>query len=224
MNITGKTLRLVGGLAMGWMAVGGACAQIPIGELDGGTHAAVGRDAPLPLMPAAAPAVTKIFPLAEVKRGQMGVAYTVFEGVTPEPMAVEILGVLKNSLGPGRDLILARLRGQKPGYTGVVAGMSGSPVYIDGRLAGALSYRIGQFSKEPIAGITPIESMLEVRDEEVATASAKHRGLYTAAAKDTASGRDDVGEESGSEEAMATSTTGATVRANAGVMAGLEQG
>ena len=95
----------------------------------------------------------------------MGVAYTVFEGVTPEPMAVEILGVLRNSLGPGRDLILARLHGAKPEYTGVVAGMSGSPVYIDGKLVGALSYRIGEFSKEPIAGITPIESMLEVRDE-----------------------------------------------------------
>jgi hypothetical protein len=61
-------------------------------------------------------------------------------------------------------MILARLHGDKPEYTGVVAGMSGSPVYIDGRLVGALSYRIGQFSKEPIAGITPIESMLQVRD------------------------------------------------------------
>ena len=77
---------------------------------------------------------------------------------------MEILGVLKDSLGPGRDMILARLGGLKPEYTGVVAGMSGSPVYIDGRLVGALSYRIGQFSKEPIAGITPIEQMLEVRD------------------------------------------------------------
>ncbi len=93
-----------------------------------------------------------------------GVAYTVFEGVNPEPMQVEILGVLKDALGPGQDMILARLHGDKPEYTGVVAGMSGSPVYIDGRLVGALSYRIGQFSKEPIAGITPIESMLQVRD------------------------------------------------------------
>jgi hypothetical protein len=115
-------------------------------------------------MAAKAPAVTKFFPLAEVKRGMRGVAYTVFEGVNPEPMEVEILGVLKDSLGPGQDMILARLHGIKPEYTGVVAGMSGSPVYIDGRLAGALSYRIGQFSKEPIAGITPIESMLQVRD------------------------------------------------------------
>ena len=115
-------------------------------------------------MPAAAPAVTKFFPLSEVKRGMKGVAYTVFEGVNPEPMQVEILGLLKDALGPGQDMILARLHGDKPEYTGVVAGMSGSPVYIDGRLVGALSYRIGQFSKEPIAGITPIESMLQVRD------------------------------------------------------------
>ena len=105
-----------------------------------------------------------IFPLAQVERGQHGVAYTVFEGATPEPMGVDILGVLRNALGPGEDMILARLTGAKAEYTGVVAGMSGSPVYIDGKLAGALAFRIGQFSKEPIAGITPIERMLEVRD------------------------------------------------------------
>jgi hypothetical protein len=115
-------------------------------------------------LPPAAPAVTRFFPLDEVKRGMKGVAYTVFEGVNPEPMPVEILGVLRDALGPGQDMILARLHGDKPEYTGVVAGMSGSPVYIDGRLAGAISYRIGQFTKEPIAGITPIESMLQVRD------------------------------------------------------------
>ena len=111
-----------------------------------------------------APKTTVVFPLAEVRRGQMGVAYTVFEGVNPEPMQVEILGLLKGALGPGQDMILARLHGSKPEYTGVVAGMSGSPVYIGGRLVGALSYRIGQFSKDPIAGITPIEQMFEVRD------------------------------------------------------------
>ncbi len=121
-------------------------------------------------LPAAPPKVTEFFPLKDIRAGQMGVAYTVFQGVTPEPMAVEILGVLKNSLGPGRDLILAQLKGAKPEYTGVVAGMSGSPVYIDGKLAGALSYRIGEFSKEPIAGITPIESMLQVRDDDAAEA------------------------------------------------------
>ncbi len=119
--------------------------------------------------PAQTPANLKIFPLSEVHRGLKGTAYTVFEGVNPEPMDVEILGVLKDSIGPGQDMILARLHGAKPEYTGVVAGMSGSPVYIDGRLLGALSYRIGQFSKEPIAGITPIEQMFEVRDTDAAT-------------------------------------------------------
>jgi hypothetical protein len=93
-----------------------------------------------------------------------GTAWTVFQGTTPEPMQVEILGVLRGVRGPGQDLILARLHGAKPEYTGVVDGMSGSPVYIDGKLVGALSYRIGQFTKEPIAGITPIAQMLEVRD------------------------------------------------------------
>ncbi len=110
------------------------------------------------------PSSVGIFPLSQVKRGMHGTAWTVFEGTVPEPMDVEILGVLRGSRGPGRDLILSRLHGSKPEYTGVVAGMSGSPVYVDGKLLGALSYRIGQFSKEPIAGITPIEQMLEVRD------------------------------------------------------------
>ena len=91
-----------------------------------------------------------------------GTAYTVFEGTKPEPMDVEILGVLPNLNGPKSDLILARLHGEKVEYTGVVAGMSGSPVYIDGKLVGAISYRIGQFSKEAICGITPIEEMLEI--------------------------------------------------------------
>lgn len=119
---------------------------------------------------------TKVFPLSQLRRGMKGVAYTVFEGVNPEPMQVEILGVLKDSLGPGRDMILARLYGSKPEFTGVVAGMSGSPVYIDGKLVGALSYRIGQFSKEPIAGITPIEQMLEVRDDAVQSAAQGAKG------------------------------------------------
>jgi hypothetical protein len=129
---------------------------------------APGMGSKTPAMAAVAPSGAKIFPLAEVRRGLHGVAYTVFEGVTPEPMEVEILGVLNDAIGPGQDMILARLKGEKPEYTGVVAGMSGSPVYIDGRLVGALSYRIGQFSKEPICGITPIEQMFEVRDGQAA--------------------------------------------------------
>lgn len=104
------------------------------------------------------------FPLSEVHRGLTGTAWTVFTGDKPEPMAVEILGVLRGARGPGHDMILAQLHGTKAEYTGVVAGMSGSPVYIGNKLLGSLSYRIGQFSKDPIAGITPIEQMLEVRD------------------------------------------------------------
>src|ERR1700753_2303122 len=147
---------------MAGMLTGGAWSQTP-----GGTMAAGASGGWTPVaMPAAAPAVTKFFSLSGGKRGMKGVAYTVFEGVNPEPMQVEILGLLKDALGRGQDMILARLQGDKPEYTGVVAGMSGSPVYIDGRLVGALSYRIGQFTKEPIAGITPIESMLQVRDED----------------------------------------------------------
>ena len=116
------------------------------------------------IVPPSPPATTVVFPLSEVHRGLCGTAYTVFEGVNPEPMQVEILGLLKNSRGPGQDMILARLHGLKPEYTGVVAGMSGSPVYVDGKLLGALSFRIGQFSKEAIAGITPIAEMLAIRD------------------------------------------------------------
>jgi SpoIVB peptidase S55 len=101
-------------------------------------------------------------PVSQVHTGMRGVAYTVFEGVKPEPMDVEVLGVLHNVNGPKGDVILVRLHGKKVEYTGVVAGMSGSPVYLDGKLAGALAFRIGEFSKEPIAGVTPIADMLEI--------------------------------------------------------------
>ena len=100
--------------------------------------------------------------VSQIHTGMRGVAYTVFEGVKPEAMEVEVLGVLHNVNGPKGDIILVRLHGQKVEYTGVVAGMSGSPVYLDGKLAGALAFRIGEFSKEPIAGVTPIADMLEI--------------------------------------------------------------
>ena len=130
------------------------------------------------LAAAVPPPSTSFFPLSQVHRGLHGTAYTVFEGTQPEAMEVEILGVLHNAIGPHQDMILARLHGAKPEYSGVVAGMSGSPVYIDGKLVGALAYRIGEFSKEPIAGITPIGEMLEVRDEsDDAELSAGKRGL-----------------------------------------------
>src|SRR5271170_6097831 len=104
----------------------------------------------------------EIITVSQIHAGMRGVAYTVFEGVKPEAMEVEVLGVLHNVNGPKGDIILVRLHGQKVEYTGVVAGMSGSPVYLDGKLAGALAFRIGEFSKEPIAGITPIADMLEI--------------------------------------------------------------
>src|SRR6202046_3196420 len=101
-------------------------------------------------------------PVSQIHVGMRGVAYTVFQGVKPESMEVEVLGVLRNVNGPKGDVILVRLHGEKVEYTGVVAGMSGSPVYLDGKLAGALAFRIGEFSKEPIAGVTPIADMLEI--------------------------------------------------------------
>jgi SpoIVB peptidase S55 len=101
-------------------------------------------------------------PVSQIREGMHGVAYTVFQGTKPEAMEVEVLGVLKNANGPKGDVILVRLGGEKAQYTGVVAGMSGSPVYFNGKLAGAVAFRIGEFSKEPIAGVTPISEMLEI--------------------------------------------------------------
>ena len=107
---------------------------------------------------------TQIMKVDDVRPGMKGTGYTVFEGTKPEPMGVTVLGVLRNLNGPKSDVVLVRLEGEKAQFTGVVAGMSGSPVYIDGKLLGAIAYRIGQFSKEPIAGITPIEQMLEINE------------------------------------------------------------
>jgi hypothetical protein len=109
---------------------------------------------------------TNIYPLKSVKRGDKGIGYTVFAADKITPFDVEVLGVLEGFLGPHKDLILARLSGKEIEFTGVIAGMSGSPVYVDGKLMGAVSYRMGSFAKEAIAGITPIESMLAVYGTE----------------------------------------------------------
>jgi hypothetical protein len=108
--------------------------------------------------PAATP--VGIFPLEEVRPGLKGVGRTVFEGNRMEEFTVEIIGVLENT-GPKQNMILARLAGGPLEKTGVIAGMSGSPVYIDGRLLGAVAYGF-PFSKETIAGITPIGEMIDV--------------------------------------------------------------
>jgi hypothetical protein len=105
-------------------------------------------------------AQTPIFPLREIRAGQRGIGKTVFSGNKIEEFQVEILGVLEN-LGPKQSVILARLSGGPLENTGVMQGMSGSPVYIDGRLVGAVALAFS-FAKEPIAGIRPIEEMLAV--------------------------------------------------------------
>jgi len=98
-------------------------------------------------------------PVSELRTGMVGVGRTVFNGTRVEEFKVQVLGVIENVMAPQRNLILARLDGGPLAEAGVIAGMSGSPVYIDGRLIGAVSYALGSFSKEPIAGITPIEEM-----------------------------------------------------------------
>ena len=98
-------------------------------------------------------------PVSELRTGMTGVGRTVFGGTKVEEFKVQVLGVIENVMAPQRNLILARLDGGPLAEAGVIAGMSGSPVYIDGRLVGAVSYALGSFSKEPIAGITPIQEM-----------------------------------------------------------------
>src|SRR5512136_3408856 len=101
-----------------------------------------------------------LMPLAEVRPGMQGVGRTVFEGARVDEFGVHILGVLENAVGPRQSLILARLEGGPLARTGVIAGMSGSPVFLDGKLVGAVAYAF-PFGKEPIAGITPIGDMIE---------------------------------------------------------------
>jgi hypothetical protein len=97
----------------------------------------------------------------DIRPGMVGIGRTVFDGTHVEEFRVNILGVLENIIGPHRNLILAKLEGGPLAHTGVIAGMSGSPVYVDGKLIGAVSYALGSFSKEPIAGITPIAEMTD---------------------------------------------------------------
>ncbi|RPJ84989.1 MAG: hypothetical protein EHM18_11150 [Acidobacteria bacterium] len=109
------------------------------------------------------------FPLEQVKPGLKGYGKTIFEGSQVERFEFEVLGVLKN-VGPKQDMILARLTGEKVDRTGVFAGMSGSPVYIDDKLLGAVAAAF-PFSKEPIAGITPIQQMVDIFKERPANSA-----------------------------------------------------
>ena len=103
----------------------------------------------------------EIFHLKDIRPGMTGTAWTVFQGMDPEPVPIEIVGVWKNGSGPRQDVILAKMGG-KAKITNVAAGMSGSPVYIDGKLVGAVALRMSVFSPDAVCGITPIELMLEI--------------------------------------------------------------
>lgn len=105
----------------------------------------------------------EIMRLSEVKPGMKATAWTVFQGTEPEAVPVEILGLWKNQWGPRQDVILGKMGG-KAARTNVAGGMSGSPVYVNGKLIGAVALRLSVFSPDAICGITPIELMLEIND------------------------------------------------------------
>src|SRR6266545_857629 len=124
----------------------------------------------IPLYPAEAPLArpkagdkVQILPVSQIKPRMKGTAWTVFSGQEAEPIPIEIIGLWKNAWGPKQDVILAKMGG-KAARTNVAGGMSGSPVYIDGKLAGAVALRLSIFSPDAICGITPIELMLEIND------------------------------------------------------------
>jgi hypothetical protein len=105
----------------------------------------------------------EIMKASDVKPGMQATAWTVFEGSKPEPVPIEIIGAWKNMWGPGQDVIIGKMGGRAK-TTNVAGGMSGSPVYIDGKLIGAVALRLSQFSPDAICGITPIENMLEINE------------------------------------------------------------
>ena len=100
---------------------------------------------------------------SEIKPGMKATAWTVFEGSVAEPVPVEIVGLWKNAWGPKQDIIIGKMGGRAQ-RTNVAGGMSGSPVYVDGKLIGAVALRMSVFSPDAICGITPIEHMLEIND------------------------------------------------------------
>ena len=119
-----------------------------------------------------APNTTELFPLSDVKPGMKGVAYTIYSGDEVVKIDLVVIGVIENGLGPKQDVILVQLLGDEAQHSGVVAGMSGSPVYFDGKLAGALSLKIGIFTKEAIGGVTPIVNMLDIEKSNLPPAGA----------------------------------------------------
>src|ERR1700694_1478035 len=110
----------------------------------------------------AQPVGAPFLPLNDLQPGMKGEVWTVFKGHNPEPFSVQVTGILRNALGPGKSMILCELTDPRVQSMGAVAGMSGSPLYIDGKLAGVLSYQIQHFETVRYAGFTPISDMLEV--------------------------------------------------------------
>lgn len=129
---------------------------------------------PVTKQPAAVPKVNgaPLFPLEDLRPGMKGTARTVFNGSDTQEFGVEVLGVLPGFPGPRQSAIIARLSGSNVEKTGVFAGMSGSPVYIDGKIVGAIAFSF-PFSKEPIAGITPIKQMIDLFDRGAENERAK---------------------------------------------------
>ncbi len=135
------------------------------------------------------PAGGPMLPLDELKPGMKGEVWTVFKGTEPEPFGVEVTGVVRNALGPGKSLILCELTDERVQKMGAVAGMSGSPLYIDGRLAGALAYQVQKFETVRYAGFTPAADLIEVSrksDQAIARAAATKPPATHPAATDRA--------------------------------------
>src|SRR5438552_2991131 len=105
----------------------------------------------------------QIMKASELKPGMKATAWTVFTGTEPEAVPIEIIGLWRNAWGPKQDVIIGKMGG-KAERTNVAGGMSGSPVYIDGKLIGAVALPLSVFSPDAICGITPIELMLEIND------------------------------------------------------------
>lgn len=116
----------------------------------------------------------QLMPLDEVKPGMKGIAKTVFAGTEPEEFGVEVLGVMKGIQSPKQSAIIIKLSGEKATRTGIFAGMSGSPVYIDGKLIGAIAFTFA-FAKEPIGGVTPIQEMIDIFEQNTG-AESNHQG------------------------------------------------
>jgi len=155
-----------------------------------------------------------IFPLAEIKTGMKGTARTVFQGSQAEEFTVEILGVLPGGIGPKQDLIIGKLSGPNVARTSVFAGMSGSPVFIDGKIVGSISYSF-PFSKEPICGITPIQQMIGIfqQNQNIKPVNSQARAFTLGELKNGLSTAESVQSKSPLTSFLATADAGSPLAA-----------